>query len=74
MPNRKNNRGALFLVPNKTNPDQPDMTGDATIEGVDVDLAGWFLKTKKGMLYISLSFSKRTNDNKNLSPSDDIPY
>jgi len=64
----KQGLGAIFKNNRKTKENQPDMSGDANIEGTIFQVAAWTGTTRNGEKYLSLSFKvkedypPKTND------------
>jgi len=52
------NRGVLFKNQYRKTDKHPDYTGSVNVEGKELDLAAWVRKSKKGVVYISLSVSE----------------
>jgi len=71
MTQSKDNSGALFANSNKEKDAQPDMTGVATINGVDYRVAGWKNTSQTGQDYVGLKFQLK--DEKGETPSGEEP-
>ena len=66
---QKDNSGVLFPNNKKEKETQPDITGKAMVNGVEVQISGWKKKSKNGNEYISLSFGKPFSQKK-----EDLPF
>lgn len=55
----RDNSGSLFKNFKKENPNQPDMRGDAKIDGVEYFCSAWKKQDKNGNDWFSLSLSKK---------------
>lgn len=53
---QKDNTGALFHSTKKGSEKAPDYTGECTINGVALQIAGWKNTSAKGTVYLSLKF------------------
>jgi len=54
----KDNRGALFKNDRKEKETHPDSKGSAMIDGQKYWVSGWWAKSKSGVGYLSLAFTK----------------
>jgi hypothetical protein len=54
---KRNNSGAIFNNQYKQRDNQPDMTGNGLIDGVEYRMSGWKKEGNRGE-YISLSFTR----------------
>jgi len=76
------NRGVLFKNQYRKTEKHPDYTGNINVEGKELDLAAWVRKSKKGVVYISLSVSEPKVEDLtseiesvyNQDIDEDIPY
>lgn len=78
MAERGDNSGALFRNERKEKPNQPDHTGNATIDGVEYRVSAW-IKESGGKRFFSLSFTpKEERRSSSASGSgledDEIPF
>lgn len=72
-----NNRGALFQSKDKKTDKHPDYTGKAEVNGEEMFLSAWKNTSKKGEVYLSISFAKpmSKDEAKSSESSDvDIPF
>jgi len=53
------NKGVLFKNRDKESEKHPDFTGTLNIEGVEMNLAAWARKSKKGVGYLSVAISEK---------------
>lgn len=56
---QKDNSGALFRNSRKEQPNHPDYTGTAVIEGVEYWLSAWVKESKGGQKYFSMSYKPK---------------
>lgn len=78
---QRNNSGALFKNKNKKNDNHPDYTGNAIINGKEMQISAW-VKEGKNVKFLSLAFSepyeKRDEAPKGTGKvadlDDDIPF
>ena len=81
----KENSGSIFKNDYKETDKQPDMRGDAKINGRIIRIAGWKSKTNDGKAYLSLRFSDPQefkaepdttglNDEPKTIKEDDLPF
>jgi uncharacterized protein (DUF736 family) len=54
----KNNSGVLFKNERKSNDKQPDYTGMAVVNDVELRLSAWLNTSSTGKKYLSLAFSE----------------
>ena len=78
MASRYPNSGALFKNERKAKENDPGMTGQAEIDGVEYWISGWS-KDGKGKKFLSLSFKRKqpaaVKDTGNVAGlSDDVPW
>lgn len=69
--------GFLFPVPDEKRRDNgPRMTGKATLNGREVEVAAWTKKSRAGAQYFSLKFQGHevTGDAVPEAADDDIPF
>lgn len=60
MPDYDNNqRGALFKNKKKETDNHPDYTGSAEVDNREFFVSAWVKKSKKGMNYMSLTFTPK---------------
>lgn len=75
MSNYDNNmRGVLFKNKYKEKPNQPDATGEITINNTTYRLSGWNKTSKNGERYVSVSVSEQnfgSKDNETPAGIDD---
>lgn len=64
-------KGVLFNNKRKTNSSQPDVTGSATIDGVEYWVSGWKNKSKQGVSFISLSFNTKESEEEEETDDDE---
>lgn len=71
-----NNKGALFASKDKKTDKHPDYTGKAEVNGKEMYLSAWKNTSKKGEVYLKISFSEPTTEptKKNESTDGDIPF
>jgi uncharacterized protein (DUF736 family) len=77
----KDNSGALFRNENKVQgSNQPDYTGNITINGERKRLAAWIKESKAGNKFMSVQISDFNNEQGNQAPpkqapaDDDLPF
>lgn len=77
MPRDTNDEGYGFLFPvseEKRRENGPRMTGKATLNGLEVEVAAWSKTSKKGERYFSLKFQGHEMSAAAAPPDDDIPF
>lgn len=57
---QRDNTGTLFNNDRKQKENQPDFKGEALINGVTYEVAGWNKVSKKGSSYLSLSYKVKS--------------
>ena len=79
------NIGLVYVNDKKSKDSQPDMTGNATTDGVEYRVAGWKKESKNGNPYTGIVFTEKDDDGKqggqksgggggSADTSDDIPF
>ena len=74
---QKDNAGALFRNTKKETEKQPDYTGKATVNGVEMFISAWINESKNGTKYMALKFEEPKTYGVPAAaapPSDDLPF
>ena len=56
---QRDNSGSVFKNTRKQNPNHPDRTGSALIDGVAYWVNGWIKQDRNGNQYLSLAFKRK---------------
>jgi hypothetical protein len=73
----KNGQGSLFVNDRKTEPSQPDYTGNCMVEGTKYQLSAWIKKPegKKSFLSVTIRLPyKREVENQPVVNEADLPF
>lgn len=69
----KDNTGSLFKNEDKANPNGPDYSGSAMVDGVDYFFDAWLKTAETGRRWMSFSFKAKTKQAGKPAPTTQSP-